>query len=236
MSTVNYSFERLQVDFDERNHIRNAIAQLKQAHDIRGCRVLELGSGTGANLAILQPDNEVLGIEGLADAAADANRRGINTLVANLDNPLPLDSAQYDWILCLDVLEHLLSPDTALHEAHRLLKPGGRLLVNVPNHFTLSGRLRMLLGAGIHWNRFFPGSHDWNNPHIRFFTQGSIRELLSSSGFRLVSDLSPIAPAVPMSHQMRQLHLQALIHWLAKRSPSLFCGGFFLLAERVSAQ
>jgi SAM-dependent methyltransferase len=158
MKEVNYSFERLQVDFDERDHIRNAIAQLKKTHAISGCRVLELGSGAGANLAILQPENEVLGVEGLADAAAHATRLGVNTLVANLDNALPLESAQYDWVLCLDVLEHLLSPDTALREAHRLLKPGGKLLINVPNHFTLTGRLRMLLGAGIHWNRFSPAA------------------------------------------------------------------------------
>lgn len=175
----------------------------------------------------------MLGVEGLADAAAHATRLGVNTLVANLDNALPLESAQYDWVLCLDVLEHLMAPDHTLREAHRLLKPGGKLLINVPNHFTLTGRLRMLLGAGIHWNRFFPGSHDWDNPHIRFFTPSSIRELLASTGFRIISDLSAIAPAVPMSHQMRQLHLHGLIDWLAKRNPGLFCGGFFLLAERA---
>lgn len=233
MTAVNYSFERLTVDFGERDHIRNTIAQLKKSHPITGCRVLELGSGAGANLAILQPENEVLGVEGLADAAAHASSLGVNTLVANLEAALPLESDQYDWVLCLDVLEHLMAPDTALREAHRLLKPGGKLLINVPNHFTLTGRLRMLLGAGIHWNRFFPDSNDWNNPHIRFFTPGSIRELLTSTGFRLIQDLSPIAPAVPMSHQMRQLHLHGLIDWLAKHHPGLFCGGFFLLAERA---
>ena len=233
MTAVNYSFERLTVDFGERDHIRNTIAQLKKSHPITGCRVLELGSGAGANLAILQPENEVLGVEGLADAAAHASSLGVNTLVANLENALPLDSAQYDWILCLDVLEHLAAPEHALREAHRLLKPGGKLLINVPNHFTLTGSLRMLLGAGIHWNRFFPDSHDWDNPHIRFFTPGSIRELLASTDFRLISDLSPVAPAVPMSHQLRQLRLTGLIDWLARRNPGLFCGGFFLLAERT---
>lgn len=233
MKAVNYSFERLTVDFGECNHIRNTLRGLKCECSIQNCKVLELGSGAGANLAILQPENEVLGVEGLADAAAHANSLGVNTLVANLDDALPLESAQYDWVLCLDVLEHLMAPGAALREAHRLLKPGGKLLINVPNHFTLTGRIRMLFGAGIHWNRFFPDSHDWDNPHIRFFTPGSIRELLASTGFRLISDLSPIAPAVPMSHQMRQLHLNALIDWLAKRNPGLFCGGFFFLAERA---
>ena len=131
------------------------------------------------------------------------------------------------------MLEHLAAPDHALREAHRMLKPGGKLLINVPNHFTLTGRMRMLFGEGIHWNRFFPHSDDWNNPHIRFFTHRSISQLLISCGFKPVRDLSALAPAIPMGHQLRKLHLEWLVTFLAKRYPDLFCGGFFLLSERV---
>lgn len=151
---------------------------------------------------------------------------GVKTIVANLEAPLPLDSAQFDWILCLDVLEHLVAPVQALSEAHRLLRPGGKLLINVPNHFTLTGRIRMLLGAGIHWNQFFPDKNNWANPHMRFFTRQSIGKLVSACGFQILRDLSL---AVPMSRQLTQLRLDRLIDWLAIHKPNIFCGGFLCL-------
>jgi hypothetical protein len=92
----------------------------------------------------------------------------------------------------------------------------------------------MLMGRGIHWNNFFPDSQDWNNPHIRFFTHQSINELLDVSGFDLVSDLSDMSPAVPMLQQMKKMGLSHLASWLARTKPSLFAGGFFLLAQRRS--
>ena len=233
MSEINYSLDRLIEEQNERGAILNVIKQLKKEFSIANLRILELGSGSGANLAILLPENKVLGVEGLPDAAKHAQDMGIETIVADLENSLPLENSEFDWVFCLDVLEHLAWPDRTLCEAHRLLKPGGKLLVNVPNHFTLTGRVRMLQGHGIHWNRYFPASHDWNNPHIRFFTQKSITQLLKVSGFEIVRDLSPQAPAVPMSHQLRQLGLSRLVNALAKFNPSLFCGGFFLLAERI---
>lgn len=234
MKNINYSYDRLKVDLGERNHIRKVILRLKEEYSIRGLNILELGSGTGANLQILLPENNVLGVEGLVDAANHATSLGVKTIVANLEAPLSLDSAQFDWVLCLDVLEHLMAPDQALSEAHRLLRPGGKLLINVPNHFTLTGRIRMLLGAGIHWNQFFPDKNDWDNPHIRFFTRQSIGQLLSACGFQILRDLSPEVPAVPMSSQLTQLRLDRLIGWLALHNPNIFCGGFFLLAERAT--
>ena len=233
MSEINYSFDTLVEEHDDRAGVRDVVKQLKQELSLKGLRILELGSGSGANLALLKPENEVLGVEGLTEAAEHAQSMGIETIVANLDDPLPLDSSHYDWILCLDVLEHLSAPERTLREAHRLLKVEGRLLINVPNHFTLTGRIRLLQGRGIHWNKFFPNSRDWNNPHIRFFTRTSIADLLSDSGFRIVRDLSSNAPAVPMSHQLRQLGMGRWVEALARRYPGLLCGGFFLLAECV---
>ena len=64
---------------------------------------------------------------------------------------LPYDGNSFDRALCLDVLEHLSFEDQprAVAELYRVLRPGGELLVSVPNlahlqsrvHFLLRGRL-----------------------------------------------------------------------------------------------
>lgn len=234
MATINYSLQRLDNDEGERAHIQRAIASLRDEFEIRDKKILELGSGTGYNLSLFLPDNKVLGVEGLADAAEAANKLGVSTIVANLEHPLPLSDGDYDWVLCMDVLEHLVAPEIALKEAYRMLKQDGKLLINVPNHFTLMGRLRILGGGGIHWNNFFPNSQDWNNPHVRFFTLASIYGLLSSCGFRVVRDCSSVSTAVPMSQELRHMGMGWFVERLARKSTSLFCGGFLLLAERES--
>ncbi len=51
---------------------------------------------------------------------------------ADLNEPLPIDSRSCDSLLCFSVLEHLHQPQNLLSEAHRLLKPGGWLLLQTP--------------------------------------------------------------------------------------------------------
>ena len=45
---------------------------------------------------------------------------------------LPFSSGSFDTVLLLDVLEHLPYPDYCLHEVHRVLRPGGSLIIQVP--------------------------------------------------------------------------------------------------------
>jgi SAM-dependent methyltransferase len=48
---------------------------------------------------------------------------------------LVFPSATFDVVLCISILEHLWDPAACLRECHRVLKPGGRLLVNVPTWY-----------------------------------------------------------------------------------------------------
>jgi SAM-dependent methyltransferase len=59
---------------------------------------------------------------------------------------IPLAEATFDLVICTEVLEHLLWPTSLLGEVRRVLKPGGKLLVSVPNIVSLSYRVAWLLG------------------------------------------------------------------------------------------
>lgn len=98
-------------------------------------RVLELGIGMGLNLSFYDPRkvDEVVGIDPspeLRQIALDAPRpAGLKVQVTEgTAEALPLDNQSFDCVVCTFTLCSVHTPDAALAEARRVLKPGGRLL------------------------------------------------------------------------------------------------------------
>lgn len=232
MNKINYSKERLADELDERSAIRLLLSVIKSEHSINQRKVIELGSGLGFNLELFSRDNTVLGVEGLQSACEEAVQRGVPTIQGDLEGALPLPTGEADVILCLDVLEHLMQPKICLDEAYRLLRPEGLLIVNVPNHFTLTGRLRILLGSGIDSHRFFPDYQDWNYPHVRLFQHQTIRSLIELTGFKIIEDRSSFFPCIPGKWFARGAKMLSLDAALSRTKPDLFAGGFFLTARK----
>jgi len=107
-----------------------------------GGTVLDLGGGPGRMAAVLASDFRVT----LCDVSADmlgiaeraARERGIppgGLLLWQLDaqEPLPFATASFDRAICVDLLVHLRDPLATLRELRRVLRPNGRLLVDVTN-------------------------------------------------------------------------------------------------------
>lgn len=62
----------------------------------------------------------------------------------DLDKTLPYDDESFDHIVCVEGLEHIENPANAIREFARLLKPGGRLIISVPNIMNVEERLKWL--------------------------------------------------------------------------------------------
>ncbi len=215
-----------------RIHITDALESMRVEYGVAGQHVVELGSGIGTNLAVFARDNTVLGVEGLETAVAESRKRGIDAFVANLEGTIPIPDQSADWLLCLDVLEHLVNPAGCLAGAHRILRNGGHLVVNVPNHFDWRGRLRVLLGSGIDSQHYFVDSPHWEYPHVRFFSRRSIGQLLAVAGFEVVRDYAPRFVSFPKAQLWSSLRLAPVLHRLQSRWPDMFSGGFFLLCRK----
>lgn len=198
-------------------------------------KMLDIGCGNGIFSAEAKALTgcTMFGVDGSAYALKQAQTIGFEQLEQIRDfntDPLPFADAQFDFCLCKDLLEHLLHPQFVLQEAARVLKPQGYLLVHVPNHFTLQGRLRFLFSNNIDTYDYFPGAKRWDFPHIRFYTHESMVELLNLSGFSVVRDLSHNFAVVPGGRLF--VPFAGLRQKLASRHPSQFAEGVTLLARK----
>ena len=70
---------------------------------------------------------------------------GVDIHGGNLDEELPFSDRSFDYITCLEGLEHIENPQQAMREFARMLKPGGHLIVSVPNILNIEERLKWLI-------------------------------------------------------------------------------------------
>jgi ArsR family transcriptional regulator len=128
-STAAGEWDRLREDLFGRDFVTALFGLLPDTWTIG-----DLGCGTGATLPLLAPYvRQVIGVDASEDMLSAARER-----VAALENvelragtleALPIDDGTLDAATLMLVLHHLASPAEALAEAHRVLSPGGRLLI-----------------------------------------------------------------------------------------------------------
>jgi ubiquinone/menaquinone biosynthesis C-methylase UbiE len=70
---------------------------------------------------------------------------GVNIHRGNLDAELPFSDQSFEYVTCLEGLEHIENPQQAMREFARVLKPGGQLIVSVPNILNIEERLKWLV-------------------------------------------------------------------------------------------
>jgi SAM-dependent methyltransferase len=155
-------------------------------------RIVDVGCGNGAATHVLKrldPRNTVLGIDWSATALAQARARGLLVIQGGIDGAgLPLPGASADVVVMSELIEHLVDTDAAVDEAHRVLRPGGVLLLSTPNLAAWFNR--GLVGLGIQplfsevslrgiYGR--PG-HEVAG-HLRLFTRRALVEFLTARGF-----------------------------------------------------
>ena len=94
-------------------------------------KVLDYGCHDGAFGQRLTRHKKVeyLGVDKNRDAV---RRAPPGILVKELVHPLPFDDAEFDAVTMFEVIEHIYDQDAVLREVHRVLKPGGIVIVSVP--------------------------------------------------------------------------------------------------------
>jgi SAM-dependent methyltransferase len=111
-----------------------------------GRQVLDLGCRDGALTRAYAGENEIVGVDADREALVEAEKLGIETRWADLDEALPFGDATFDVVVAGELLEHLRDPRRVVSEVLRVLRPGGTFVGSVPNAYRLKNRLRFLLG------------------------------------------------------------------------------------------
>ncbi|UUU21827.1 class I SAM-dependent methyltransferase [Streptomyces sp. DSM 40750] len=157
--------------------------------------VLDIGCGDGTAAATAAPlltGHRIIGVDWSQDALRRARTRVPYAIRGELaDGGLPFRSESADAVLFSEVIEHLVDPDSALDEIHRVLRPGGHLMLSTPNLAAWYNRALLLAGVqpvfsevslrGIHGR---PGTEVVG--HLRLYTARALREFVAASGFEVV--------------------------------------------------
>lgn len=143
-------------------------AHLDDLHLPDGSMVLEVGCGQGRTLARLAERFHVAGIDPDPEAAEQAQERSGATAYALTWHEAPLTPGSLDAVVSFHVLEHMRDPVAFLRWCRLQLKPGGHLLVEVPNVDTPSGPLNA------NW---------WQWVHLFDFSGYTLGAMLRLAGF-----------------------------------------------------
>jgi SAM-dependent methyltransferase len=154
--------------------------------------ILEIGCGTGHNLAMLGQFGEVDALELDEEARAIAEQRlGRSVMSAPLPEIEGVADRHYDLVGAFDVIEHIDDDHAALASIAAKIKPSGKLVMTVPAHQWM-------------WS-----AHDVVNHHKRRYSKGALKALIQSSPLRLErvgyfnSLLFPVAVAERTASKVR---------------------------------
>ncbi len=168
------------------------LAMLRAHLSLQGARALDLGCGLGMyTRRLAEAGAEATGLEVDWPRAVEARARGLD-VVAAFGEALPFGDGRFDAILSHEVLEHVADDRACMAEIARVLAPGGRAAIFVPN------RWWPFETHGIYWR----GGYRFGNiplvnylpdpirnrlaPHVRVYTAGALTGLLADLPLHVV--------------------------------------------------
>ena len=174
-------------------YIEQAPQRIANAHRLlslvpSGGRLLEIGSACGFLLvAARERGFTVRGVEMSAWASRYARETyGLDVHTGTLESAA-MPAASVDVVVMADVIEHLHDPPATMREIHRVLAPGGRVLLLTPDVGSVMARL-----AGPRW---------WGllDDHYFYFSRQTLRRLLEREGFA-VERITALGRVFPLAH------------------------------------
>lgn len=150
--------------------LRALIIQVLSAHAPDAVDLLDAGCGTGGMLKAIGDAKHGANLNGIdlsAAACAFARRKTGAQVVQGSVDALPFADGSFDAVVCLDVLSYRMDQRAALAGLHRVIRPGGVVVVNLPAYQWMSSY------------------HDISVGQVRRYSRKEARAMLKAAGFSL---------------------------------------------------
>ena len=211
------------------------------AYITQDTKVLDFGCGDGQALGryVHSRRADYLGADVSNTCVQDCRNAGLNAVVFDPAQDWPWHQA-FDVIVAREVLEHLFDPADIAARIRASLRHDGAFVGSVPNVAFIPNRL--YLAAGVFNAGGSPTTstkRPWIDPHIRFFTVKSLRNMLSEAGFRvMVVAGEPFSfRHLPVLYKLEGRSADYLdrisrpIEWLGPALPRLFARRLYFAAR-----
>ena len=152
-------------------------------------KILDIGCNEGKILNFLK-NPDYFGIDINKDKILD---KEIKFKQADLNkDELPFKKEKFDFVLLLDVLEHVVNPQKLLLDSKQKLNSNGKLIITLPNDYHLLNKIRFVLNKHLTENPFAPYGH------LHYFPIKSGEKFLKENGFKIEKRiiLSPVKPKI----------------------------------------
>jgi SAM-dependent methyltransferase len=205
-------------------------------------RILENGCGVGMYVQHLSHfGGEVIGLEYDFERAAEARKSASHILQA-AGELVPLPPSTFDLILSHEVLEHVQDDRRAVQEMVRLLKPGGRIVLFVPNRgypFETHGiywRGKYSFGNKLFVNYLPRALRDRLAPHVRVYTRSDLQKLFKGLPVTFIERTVIFGAYDNIIARFGRLGkmLRSVLHFLERTPLKVFGLSHFWVVERQS--
>jgi 2-polyprenyl-3-methyl-5-hydroxy-6-metoxy-1,4-benzoquinol methylase len=156
----------------------------KYFKEVRGLNILDCGISKGGVA-------DILSREGANCFGIDINPReieGVKIVQADLNKGIPEFGIKFDVIFAGEIIEHLFDDSKFIRECHTILKPGGILIITVPNLTSFFNRFLMFFGS-------MPLTAYVAAPfHYHVYNRRRLKNLIKDEGFEIIKAISSYWP------------------------------------------